>query len=65
MFSCPNFCGIDIYIDRINGNVEHNKLSASNVLNILPNTENPSENPAETEHILNKNWDYVLKSMKT
>ena len=24
-----------------------------------------SENPAETEHILNKNWDYVLKSMKT
>ena len=37
MFSCPNFCGIDIYIDRINGNVEHNKLSASNVLNILPN----------------------------
>ena len=37
MFSCPNFCGLDMFIDRIDGNVEHNKLSASNVLNILPN----------------------------
>ena len=37
MFSCPNFRGLDMFIDRIDGNVEHNKLSASNVLNILPN----------------------------
>ena len=41
MFSCPNFCGLDMFIDRMDGNVavnvEHNKLSASNVLNILPN----------------------------
>ena len=29
--------GLDMFIDRIDGNVEHNKLSASNVLNILPN----------------------------
>ena len=37
IFSCPNFFGLDMFIDRIDGNVEHNKLSASNVLNILPN----------------------------
>ena len=37
MFSCPNFRGLDMFIDIIDGNVEHNKLSASNVLNILPN----------------------------
>ena len=37
MFNCPNFRGLYMFIYIIDGNVEHNKLAALNILNILPN----------------------------
>ena len=73
MFSCPNFRGLDMFIDRIDGNVEHNKLLASNVLNILPNdwetikinTDLCSKMGAvsSTYRINTKKWNQVVSTL--
>ena len=73
IFSCPNFFGLDMFIDRIDGNVEHNKLSASNVLNILPNDWETIKiktdlfiktNAASSTYRINtKKWNQVVSTL--
>ena len=62
-----------MFIDRIDGNVEHNKLSASNVLNILPNDWETIKiktdlfiktNAASSTYRINtKKWNQVVSTL--